>query len=108
MKSVNVKLNLNKHCIETEIKRLHNRAILQCFESDMTKQEELEIENRIELLQLALKTFDFGFLRSTCVTLAGNSNDDVILSSENNQPVIRINGIKYDQSTISDAGKKKF
>jgi len=98
MKSVDIKLALNKHCIETEIKRLHNRAILQYFEPDKTKQEKLKIEDRIELLQLALKTFDFGFLRSTYVTLAGIHNDDIILSKENNQPVIRINGIKYDHS----------
>ncbi len=92
MKSVDIKLDLTKHCIETEIKRLHNRSIVQYFEPDKTKQEKLKIEDRIELLQLALKTFDFGFLRSTYVTLAGDSNDDIILSRENNQPVIRING----------------
>jgi len=97
MKSVEIKLDLNKHCIETEIKRLHDRAIFQYFEQDKTKQEEQTLENRIELLEQALKKFDFGFLRSSCVTLAGHNNDDVILYRENNQPVIRINGIKHEQ-----------
>lgn len=94
-----IKLDLNRHCVETEIKRLHNRAIFQYFKLDKeqgfkTKQEKQILENRIELLEQALKKFDFGFLRSKFATLAGHNhnNDDVILSRKNNQPVIRING----------------
>ena len=99
MKSMKIKLDLNRHCIETEIKKMHDMAISQYFKRDKkhgfkTKQEKQTLENRIELLEQALKTFDFGFLRSNFVTLAGNNNDDVILSRENNQPVICINGIK--------------
>ncbi len=105
MKSMKIKLDLNRHCIETEIKKLHDRAIYQYFKIDKehgfkTKQEKQTLENRIEFLEQALKIFDFGFLRSNFAALAGNNNDDVILSGENDQFVIRINGVRQYQYAI--------
>ncbi len=113
MKSMEIKLDLSRHCIETEIKKMHDRAIYQYFKRDKehgfkTKQEKKTLENRIELLEQALKTFDFGFLRSNFVTLAGNNNDDIILSRENNQFVIFINGIRQYQCAIQSPGHYKL
>ncbi len=89
---MNIKLDLQKHCIETEIKKLHNHLISQYFKSiDNRKQ----LESKIELLQNALENFDFGRLRSTYIELAGNYDNDVILSyDENKHPEIKINGVK--------------
>ncbi len=88
-----IKLNLKFHCIETEIKRLHNRAIFQYFKSDKNKND---IENRLELLQRAMEKFDFAMLRSRYAVLAGHNEENVILSEKKNQLVIYINGIKLD------------
>ncbi len=105
MKFMEIKLDLSRHCIETEIKKMHDRAIYLYFKCDKehgfkTEQEKQTLENRIELLEQALKIFDFGFLRKNFVTLAGNNNDDVVLSRENNQFMIRINGIRQYQHAI--------
>lgn len=90
---MDIKLDLNKHCIETEIKRLHNRIISQYFKSNGNK---AKLEERLELLQKALEELNFGKLRSTYVELAGHNNDVITLSKEENQLVIRINGIKVE------------
>ena len=90
---MNIKLNLNKHCIETEVKRLHNRAVSQYFKSN---QDRKRIEECIELLHKALKELNWSELRSSHTELAGHNNDCVILSKEKNHLVICINGIKID------------
>ncbi len=88
-----IKLDLEKHCIETEIKRLHNRAIEQYFRSERGRHE---AEERIDLLQRALETFDFPLLRTVSVVLGGNNDAEVVLSDEKGrqQPVISINGLE--------------
>ncbi len=88
---MDIKLNLTKHCIETEIKKLHNWTVSQYFKSN---QGRAEIEERIELLQKALQELNWGELRSRYVELAGHNDDSVILSKKNNTLIISINGIK--------------
>ena len=84
-----IKLNLSRHCIETEIKRLYNQSVLKYFKAD----DKDRIEKQIEILQHALQTLDFGKLRSTYPELAGHRDDHVELSFNNqNQIIILING----------------
>ncbi len=84
-----IKLNLSRHCIETEIKRLYNQSVLKYFKAD----DKDRIEKQIEILQHALQTPDFGKLRSTYPELAGHYDDNVELSLNNqNQIIILING----------------
>ncbi|MGB9499857.1 MAG: hypothetical protein ACKVE4_08935 [Dissulfuribacterales bacterium] len=85
-----IKLDLSKHCIETETKRLHNQMIYQYFKAtdDRTK-----LEKKIEALEVALKELDFAQLRGTYTELSGNSTDDVTLSYEKQRLAIYINGI---------------
>ena len=84
-----IKLNLTRHCIETETKRLYNQSVLKYFKAD----DKDQIEKHIEILQHALQTLDFGKLRSTYPELAGHCDDHVELSiNDNNQIIILING----------------
>ena len=79
---LHISLDLRKHCIETEIRRLHNQSIGAYFKADAN--EKPALEPRIELLEKALKTFDFNHLRSTYPPLAGGGKAEVALVSESN------------------------
>ena len=84
-----IKLNLSRHCIETETKRLYNQSVLKYFKAD----DKDNIEKQIEILQHALQTLDFGKLRSTYPELNGRCDDHVELSvNDQNQIIVRING----------------
>ena len=84
-----IKLNLSRHCIETETKRLYNQSVLKYFKAN----DKDRIEKQIEILQHALQTLDFDKLRSTYPELAGHCDDHVELSLNNqNQIIILING----------------
>ncbi|MDY6792956.1 MAG: hypothetical protein SWH54_16955 [Thermodesulfobacteriota bacterium] len=84
-----IQLNLSRHCIETETKRLYNQAVLKYFKADDKDRR----EKQIEILQHALKTLDFGKLRSTHPELAGHCDDHVELSmDDHHQVVVHING----------------
>ncbi len=86
-----IKLNLTRHCIETEIKRLYNQSVLKYFKADNKGQ----VEKQIEILQHALQTLDFGNLRSTYSELSGQCDDNIELAADNhNQIFILINGKK--------------
>ena len=73
---VQIALDLRRHCIETEIKRLYNRKVSRYFKQAEDR-EQLEAE--IELLKTALETFDFGRLRSEHPPLAGKCDCSVVL-----------------------------
>ena len=86
-----IKLNLSRHCIETETKRLYNQSVLKYFKAD----DKDRIEKQIEILQHALQTLDFGKLRSTYPELAGHCDDHVELSTDDqHQITVLINGKK--------------
>jgi len=85
-----IKLNLSRHCIETETKRLYNQSVLKYFKANDKDRIEKQI---IEILQHALQTLDFDKLRSSHPELAGHCDDHVELSLNNqNQIIILING----------------
>jgi hypothetical protein len=85
-----IKLDLSKHCIETETKRLYNQMIYQYFKAT---DDRAKLEKKIEVLEVALKELDFAQLRSTHAELSGNSADDVALSYEKKRLALYINGI---------------
>ncbi|MFC1816048.1 hypothetical protein ACFL0M_08905 [Thermodesulfobacteriota bacterium] len=84
-----IQLDLSKHCIETEIKRHYNRALSDYFKAGKDKGL---IEKIIELTQQALKTFDFARLRTKYPPLSGNTNQNIVLSMDNNKFSITIDG----------------
>jgi hypothetical protein len=74
-----ISLDLRRHCIETEIRRIYNRSISEFFKTE--ESERPALERRIELLEQALKTLDFNFLRSTYPPLAGGAESEVTLGA---------------------------
>lgn len=72
-----ITLDLSRHCIETAIKRRHNRSISDYFKAENDRPR---LESEIELLQAALTQYDFEALRSRYPALAGRSDAEVRLS----------------------------
>ncbi|WP_027358469.1 hypothetical protein [Desulforegula conservatrix] len=66
-----IPLDLSKHCIHTEIKKLYSKSIGKCFRENI---EIDEMEDRIEMLREALETLDFGGLRSEYTELGGGDS----------------------------------
>ena len=71
-----MRLDLSRHCIETEIKRIYNRKVAKYFKDDTPKQA---LENQIETLKNALEQLDFPYLRSHYPMLAGNGEKNIFL-----------------------------
>ncbi|MGB9498237.1 MAG: hypothetical protein ACKVE4_00485 [Dissulfuribacterales bacterium] len=93
-----IQLNLNKHCIQTEIKRQYNKLISEYFKSDPSENRDM-IGAKIDLLQHALEDLDFGRLRSTYPELNGGESDDIVLLSRvDKQLIIQINGRAIDET----------
>ncbi len=82
---MNIKLNLRKHCIETEIKKIYNRSVSQYFKSGTDK---AQLEKQIDLLKTFLEKSDFSYLRSTYPELAGHSDADVTLKTDGQDRII--------------------
>ena len=86
-----IQLCLAHHCIETAIKRRYNAAISAYFKSP---ENQNDLENEIELLETALKVFDFNRLRSQWRTLAGHSDVVVALSpGSGGQPTLSFGAV---------------
>ena len=86
-----MKLDLSKHCIETEIRRLYNRSVSRYIK---LKKEDPLLEADIELLKAALESLDFPGLRSGYAELAGNQGNSVVELASNTRGgvVVRIDG----------------
>lgn len=81
-----LQLNLKKHCIATECKKIYNKSVSQYLKKIQGKSDldEKSIENTIELLKTALEKLDFPGLRSKYSELAGKSDSIVILGINSN------------------------
>ena len=84
-----IQLDLSKHCIETEIKRLHNRAISAYFK---TKEDKKTLEQTIAFTRYALESIDFATMRTQYPPLAGNTNLHVVLSMDSEVVTIFLDG----------------
>jgi hypothetical protein len=84
-----IQLDLTRHCIETEIKRQYNRHLSEYFH---VNEKDGSMERSISLLQHALETFDFHFLRWRYPELCGQSEAFVTLSGdENGNTILTLN-----------------
>lgn len=88
---MDIPLDLSKHCIHTEIKRLYSRTIGTCFRKSVDPDG---VEDMIETLREALENLDFGTLRTKYRELAGgNPASRVSLARDQAGRIcIRING----------------
>lgn len=84
-----IKLDLHRHCIETEIKRLHNQCISILLRPDA---DTVETENQLQFLRNALDQLDFPRLRAAFPELSGNHRDDIkLLEGHGNRLKLMIN-----------------
>jgi hypothetical protein len=87
--SLEIQLDVNRHCIETGIRKQYNRLFSHYFNSPEDRDS---IEKKISLLKHALETLDFRQLRNKHPELAGNTGDKVFLSWDDTKTLrIRIN-----------------
>jgi len=89
-----IKLNLKKHCVETELKRLYNRSLSQYFKPGSNQEQ---IEKIIDVIKTVLENSNISNLRSKYPELAGKSEADIVLTTDRqDQVVILINGLEIN------------
>lgn len=89
-----IKLNLKKHCVETELKRLYNRSLSQYFKPGSNQKQ---IEKILDVIKTVLENSNISNLRSKYPELSGNSEADILLSTDRqDQIVILINGLEIN------------
>jgi hypothetical protein len=89
-----IKLNLKKHCVETELKRLYNRSLSQYFKHGCNQKQ---IEKIIDVIKTVLENSNISNLRSKYPELSGNSEADILLSTDRqDRIVILINGLEIN------------
>ena len=87
------RLNLERHCIETETRKLYNARIRACLQ-DPGLTDVLEPE--IQVLQQALETLDFSGLRARFPELQGGGRPNVCLNAcKDGRFTIEINGTEH-------------
>ena len=101
-----IKLDLKAHCIETAVKRLHNRLVSDYFRS---RGSDFESEIKLALLQKAMTCLDFPCLRAAYKILEGKNDARVILKDVDGAlPGIIINGRLIDlKPCIKKIGSEK-
>ncbi len=89
-----IKLNLKKHCVETELKRLYNRNLSQYFKPGCNQKQ---IEKIIDVIKTVLEHSNISKLRSRYPDLSGNSEADIVLTTDRKDlVVILINGLEIN------------
>jgi hypothetical protein len=85
-------LDLASHCIETEIRRLYNRAVSSALREPSRAGE---FEPVIELARRCLEGLDFAALRSACKPLAGGTGSRIRLVDQGDRIVIVSGGREW-------------
>ena len=89
-----IKLNLKKHCVETELKRLYNRSLSQYFKPGCNQKQ---IEKIIDVIKTVLENSNLSNLRSKYPELSGNSEAVIVLTTDRqDHVVILINGVEIN------------
>jgi hypothetical protein len=89
---MDIQLNLSRHCIETEVKKQYNKAVSAYFKADAKEKQRLE--STIEVMRRALETLNFSHLRTRYPPLAGGTDRHIVLSCQNENLTIAIDGKK--------------
>jgi len=85
-----IQLDLSRHCIETELKRRHNRAVSDYFKAG--PREKLLVEPIIDMVRSALETLDFARLRDRYRALGGGTHCKIVLSRDHDNLFLTIDG----------------
>lgn len=73
-----IPLNISKHCIETEAKRIYEESLTEYFKAPDSKRPELE--EKIEGLRNFLEYSDFNHLRNIHPAFAGREGGKAVLN----------------------------
>jgi hypothetical protein len=84
-----IELDISRHCIETEVKKLHDRAVSAYFGN---REDKATLELMIQFTRYALEVIDFSQLRTQHPPLAGNTNLPVRLIADNDALALLLNG----------------
>lgn len=85
-----IHLNLRNHCIETEIRQIHNRCMVSYFKNPDDRNE---LSETIEVLVQVMADWNFPALRSTYPELAGGGDLPVqLIADDPEQVTLRIDG----------------
>lgn len=95
-----LKLDLSSHCIQTELKRQHNRAVSDYFRAD--RAQHARIEQVVEITREALCALDFGALRSHHPRLAGNADADAELEKRGATVRVLLDGVAVASFRAAD------
>ncbi|ACN15433.1 hypothetical protein HRM2_23380 [Desulforapulum autotrophicum HRM2] len=83
-----IKLNLDNHCVETEIRKLYNAKVKSCLRGQTITDHDADV---IELLKALLETVDFPGLRSALKAVSGEKTyPAVLVVDRTNKPWIEI------------------
>lgn len=94
---IDITLNLNSHCIETELKRLHSRALSEYFRAN--GEQKAALESTIDVLHRALAALDFARLRAAHRPLAGGIDIPIALRDHSGTIEIVVDGAVVFSST---------
>ena len=89
---MDIRLDLSRHCIETEIKKQYNKAVSAYFKGGA--EEKRRLEPTIEAMGRALANLNFSHLRAQYPPLAGGTDRAVILTCTAENLTIAIDGKK--------------
>ena len=82
---IKISIDLSRHCIQTETKRVYERLVMDCFTFDDLDKA---TETKLGLLKQALETFDFKKLRAGYPELAGGSDQKVTLAADDGGRIV--------------------
>ena len=83
-----LELNLDNHCVETEIRRIYNAKVKSCLTGQRITAHDADV---IELLKTLLETVDFPGLRSALKAVSGeNKYPAVLVVDKTNRPWVEI------------------
>jgi hypothetical protein len=95
-----IQLNLENHCIETEIKRRHEAAMAHYFKDEEGRGA---AEMELVLLEKAIESFDFAHLRNQWPVLTGGSTCPVFLTCDDFGPPC----LQFENRRIIPPGNEK-
>jgi hypothetical protein len=95
-----IPLDLSRHCIETELRRRHERAVAEALRpaADLDR-----LEAEIFLLRSALEGLDFRRLRADHPSLNAESQADVALEISGDRRRIQL---RVDGKTAAEAARR--
>lgn len=83
-----IELNLDSHCVETEIRRIYNLKVRSCLKNRRVTTQDADM---VELLKKLIETVDFPRLRSSIHgVLQGEKSPSLLVVDANKTPWIEI------------------